>query len=210
MNSSKASMLRVAALCAVTLLAPRGLLAHCDGMDGPVIKAAQKALATGNVNLVLIWVRTTDEPEIRAAFEKTQAVRKLSPGAKDLADTYFFETLVRLHRAGEGEPYTGLKPAGRDLGPAIPAGDRAIDTGSVEPLLKALTDEVRNGVAARFEELRGKRSFRSDDLDAGREYVKAYVEFMHYVEGVYQASTNPGHGHAEEAEGDGAPSAHKR
>ena len=92
--------------------------AHCDGMDGPVVKAAQAALAKGDVNLVLIWVRKNDETEIRQAFERTVNVRKLSPEAKELADTYFFETLVRIHRAGEGAPYTGLKPAGRDLGPA--------------------------------------------------------------------------------------------
>jgi hypothetical protein len=27
-----------------------------------------------------------------------------------LADTHFFETVVRLHRLGEGESFTGLKP----------------------------------------------------------------------------------------------------
>jgi hypothetical protein len=37
-------------------------------MDGPVVKAAQKALETGNVNLVLIWVRKNDEGEIRKAL----------------------------------------------------------------------------------------------------------------------------------------------
>jgi hypothetical protein len=168
-------------------------------MDGPVVKAAQKALETGNVNLVLIWVQKKDEPEIRRAFEKTLAVRKLTSGAKELADLYFFETLVRVHRAGEGAPYTGLKPAGRDLGPAIPAGDRTIETGSTELLLKLLTDELRNGTASRFKELIAKKHFRPDDVDAGREYVKAYVEFIHYVERIHQASANPVHGHFEEA-----------
>ena len=81
---------------------------HCDSMDGPVVKAAQRALATGEVNHALIWVQAQGEAEVRAAFTKALAVRKLSPDAKDLADLYFFETLVRVHRAGEGEPYTGL------------------------------------------------------------------------------------------------------
>lgn len=196
--------LALVTFCALALLFPRGLLAHCDGMDGPVVKAAQKALATGNVNLILIWVQKKDEPEIRKAFEKTLAVRKLSSGAKELADLYFLETLVRVHRAGEGAPYTGLKPAGRDLGPAIPAGDRAIETGSIEPVLKLLTDEVRGGAAAHFKELIAKKNFRNDDVDAGREYVKAYVEFIHYVEGIHQASTNPAHGHSGEAEEGGS------
>ena len=204
----------------VLLTIPPKLLAHCDGIDGPVVAAAQKALEAGNVNGVLIWVQKTDEAEIRKAFEKTLAVRKLSSGAKELADMYFFETLVRVHRIGEGAPYTGLKPAGRDLGPAIPAADRAVGAGSLDPLLVLLTDEVRGGAAARFKQLNAKKSFRPDDVDAGREYVNAYVEFIHYVEGIHQAGTNPADGHFEEtpplgshgngpaAPGDGVAPAH--
>jgi Family of unknown function (DUF6448) len=90
-------------------LAQDRALGHCDGMDGPVVKAAQKALEAGNVNLVLIWVQKADEVEVRKAFDQTITVRKLGPEARALADRYFFETLVRLHRAGEGAPYTGLK-----------------------------------------------------------------------------------------------------
>jgi len=105
-------------------------------MDGPVVKAAQRALASADVNPVLIWVQSKDEGEVRDAFAKTIAVRKLNPDAQELADLYFFETVVRIHRAGEGEPYTGLKPAGRDLGPAIPAADKALEDGSVGLLVK--------------------------------------------------------------------------
>lgn len=112
-HSSPTSKLVLALLFAVAILLPRGLEAHCDGIDGPVVGAAQKALETANVNLVLIWVQKQDEPAMRKAFEKTLAVRKLGSSAKELADLYFFETLVRVHRAGEGAPYTGLKPAGR-------------------------------------------------------------------------------------------------
>jgi hypothetical protein len=63
-----------------------------------------------------------------------------NPDAQELVDLYFFETVVRIHRAGEGEPYTGLKSAGPDLGPAIPAADKAIEDGSVGPLVKLVTD----------------------------------------------------------------------
>jgi hypothetical protein len=190
------------ALVALVLLvlAPNRALGHCDGMDGPVVKAAQKALETGNVNLVLIWVQKTDEVEIRKAFDQTMAVRKLSPEAKALADRYFFETLVRLHRAGEGAPYTGLKAAGRDLGPAIPAADQALEAGSVEPLLKLLSDAVQAGTGEHFKQAVAKKNFDKNDIEAGREYVKAYVEFVHYVERIYQAAKNPAHGHYSENE----------
>lgn len=106
----------------VTLIAPARVLAHCDSLDGPVVKAAQRALDTRNPAFALIWVQEKDEPEIRSTFERTLAVRALSPQAKALADRFFFETLVRVHRAGEGAPFTGLKPDGLDLGPAISGG----------------------------------------------------------------------------------------
>jgi hypothetical protein len=183
------------------MLAPvsRYAVAHCDGMDGPVVQAAQKALAAGNVNLVLVWVQPSDEPQIRTAFQQTLAVRKLSPQAKELADRYFFETLVRIHRAGEGAPYTGLKPAGRDLGPAIPAADKALEGNSVEPLLTLLSDSVQTGVRKHFQEAREKSKYKQDDIQAGQAYVKSYVEFIHYVEGIYETAKNPVSGHFSES-----------
>jgi hypothetical protein len=175
--------------------------AHCDGMDGPVVKAAQAALANGDVNLVLIWVRKNDEAEIRQAFERTVNVRKLSPQAKELADTYFFETLVRIHRAGEGAPYTGLKPAGRDLGPAIPAADQALKSGDVAPLTNLLVEQMRTGLMDRYKQAMAAKGFKAQDIDAGREYVEKYVTFIHYVEGMYEAATRSVSGHYPESTG---------
>lgn len=183
----------------VLFLAPPGVLGHCDGMDGPVVKAAMKALETGNVNLVLIWVQKQDEETIKNAFEKTLAVRKLNSEAKELADMYFFETLVRIHRAGEGAPYTGLKLAGRDLGPAIPAADGAIETEKAESLAKLLTGLVHDGVVEHFKEALERKKFDKDDVEKGREFVKAYVEFIHYVERIYEATKKQAHGHFPEA-----------
>ncbi len=194
-----------ASLFAAIVLTAGGAAAHCDGMDGPVVTAARKALETGNVNLVLIWVQAADEAEIKHAFERTRAVRKLGPQAKELADMYFFETLVRIHRAGEGAPYTGLKPAGRDLGPAIPAADKALQDGSVEPLVKLLADTVERGVRERFEAANSKKAFNANDVTAGRAYVQTYVPFIHYVEGIYEAAHSPAHGHFPEMHESAAP-----
>jgi len=164
---------------------PTPARAHCDGMDGPVVKAAQKALAAGDVILVLHWVSAADEAQIRQAFEDTLKVRKLGPEARELADRYFFETLVRVHRAGEGEPYTGLKAAGRDLGPAIPAADKALEQGSVEPLVKLLTETLNAAVRESFESAMAKKNFNKDDVAAGREFVAAYVRFLHTAEKIF-------------------------
>ena len=115
----------IAVIVVVFAISPIRVLAHCDSMDGPVVKAAVRALETGNVNLVLIWVQERDSTQIQEAYQKTIGVRKLNTEARELADLWFFETLVRIHRAGEGTPYTGLKPAGLDHGPAVLAAEIA-------------------------------------------------------------------------------------
>lgn len=181
----------------LTGLALLGAFGHCDTLEGPVIQLARKALQTGNVNLVLPWVRAEDEDEIRHAFEHAQAVRKLGPEARSLADTHFFETLVRIHRAGEGAPYTGLKPAGLDLGPAVPAADKALEDGVIEPVINLLTDAVREGVRRHFHAAYHHRKFDVNDVRAGRAYVDAYVPYVHYVEGLWDAATGAVGHHAE-------------
>ena len=178
----------LAVVFAVLLSSSGEAQAHCDTMDGPVVKAAQRALATRNVNLILIWVRQNDDAEIRRRFVQTLAVRKLNREARELADNYFFETVVRLHRAGEGEPYTGLKPAGTDLGPVIPSADKAIESGSVAALLKLFDATAQADIQMRFNDVISRQGFNVSDVEAGREYVKAYITFMHHVEHVYEES----------------------
>jgi hypothetical protein len=194
--TAKASVL--AALSAALLLAATPASAHCDGVDGPVIKAAQQALDTGNVNRVLIWVQASDQAQIKDAFHQTLDVRQLSPSAKKLADYAFFETLVRVHRAGEGAPYTGIQPTGRDLGPAVVAGDKALETGSVKPLAEMLTQALHKRVGGQFKDVIAKKNFKVDDVAAGQEYVKAYVGYIHSVERIYEATASAAHGQAAE------------
>jgi hypothetical protein len=170
--------------------------AHCDTLDGPVVGAARKALDTGNVNLVLVWVQTKDEPEIRNTFQKAVAVRKAGGQAKDLADTYFFETLVRVHRTGEGAPYTGLKPAG-EIEPPIAAADKAIATGQLGPVAKLVADRMEQGLHKNFEAVMSKKGYKPDDVAAGQAFSNAYVEYVHYVERLYDAAETLAPEHAQ-------------
>ena len=170
-------------------------IGHCDSWDGPVLKLARKALDTGNVNHVLPWVRPMDEAQIRHAFEHALKVRKLGEEARSLADLHFFETLVRIHRAGEGEPYTGLKPSGSDLGPAVPAADRALDEGSADAVVRLLSEAVRHGVHERLRAAMSRKSFDVNDVAAGRRYVESYVPYVHYVEHLWEAASAPAHAH---------------
>ena len=189
----------LATIAVASLFAASPASAHCDGLDGPVVKSARQALESADVNRVLIWVQPTDAAQIKDAFRQAIEVRRLNPAARELADHYFFETLVRVHRAGEGAPYAGLKPAGRDLGPAVPAGDKALETGSIEPVAELLTHAVHKSLDGQFKEVMAKRNYRTDDVAAGQDYVKAYVEYIHAVERIYEAAANPAHGHVAES-----------
>ncbi|HEX9049651.1 MAG TPA: DUF6448 family protein [Anaeromyxobacter sp.] len=200
------SKLAFAAVAVSSLsLFPAPARAHCDSLDGPVVQTARKALESGKLNPVLAWVRSQDEAEIEAAFARARAVRKAGGEARDLADAWFFETLVRVHRAGEGAPYTGLKPAGTDPGVAVRAADAAIEKGSPAEVEKLLAGSVREGLHARFAAVKGKKR-PGEDVAAGRAWVAAYVPFVHWVEGVHAAAEGAG-AHGDVAEADAAPAA---
>jgi len=159
---------------------------HCDTLDGPVVTAAKQALEERNVNLILPWAPKEVESEIRKAFEKTVVARKLGKEAKEVADYWFFETVVRLHRAGEGAPYTGLKPAGLSEGPVIPKVEEAIEEGSPEELIRFLQHSIGEAIREKFEDALAKKNFDESDVDAAREYVEAFLGltlYSHYLYG---------------------------
>ncbi len=182
------------ATCMLCLaLMPAQARAHCDTMDGPVVNAAQAALESGNANLVLIWVKEEGEAEIRALFEKVLRVRKLGSEAQELADMYFFETLVRVHRAGEGVPYTGVLPAGTKIPDAILAADEAVATGKIEPLERVFPKGIPPEAKEKFEVVVARAGYDGNDLKAGRAWVEAYVIFFHTVEELAGGEPEPHH-----------------
>jgi hypothetical protein len=61
--------------------------------------------------------------------------------------------VVRVHRRGENAPYTGLKPAGLDVGPVIPEAERAIEMGDPDELVRLLSDFVHDEVKRRMDHL---------------------------------------------------------
>ena len=198
MNTTSIRRALAAAGLALTLGWAASAQAHCDTLDGPVVSAAQKALDTGNVNLVLVWVQKNDEAQIRDAFQKARNVRKAGGDAKELADRYFFETLVRIHRAGEGAGYTGLKPAGQ-VEPPVAAADKAIASGRLEGLAKTISARTEKGLHEQFAQVMAKKKYDANDVAAGRAYSSAYVEFVHYAERLYDAAETMAPEHAQPA-----------
>jgi hypothetical protein len=177
-------------------LHPSPASAHCDALDGPVVQAARTALAKNDVAMVLRWVPRDREADVRSAFDRTIAVRSLGDDARVLADTWFFETLVRIHRAGEGAPFDGLKPAGH-IEPFMASVDRSLAAGTADSVIADVTAHVGKGLRERFARARDARTHAEHSVEAGREYVAAYVDYMHYVEALHRAGAHGGGEHQE-------------
>lgn len=175
---------------------PQRVFAHCDTLNGPVIIDAKEALKKGDVTPVLKWVKKDAEPEIRSAFEKAIVERKSNEAA---ADMKFFETLVRVHRAGEGVAFTGLKPASA-IEPIIAEADKALETGQAADLTAKMSAHLTGQVNERFNRVFERKKHKDESVEAGREYVEAYVDYVHYVEGIHGALTGKSGHHHEEAE----------
>ncbi|MBM3255699.1 MAG: hypothetical protein FJZ08_05300, partial [Candidatus Omnitrophica bacterium] len=156
--------------------------AYCDTMDGPVVADAKIALEKSDITPALKWIKKEAEPELKTTFDK--AITESSKGEQEKikADAEFFDTLVRLHRQGEGFNFSGVKPAGTDLGPAVTGADKALENGSVDSLVQLLTEEVNKGVRERFNNAFEKKKRAEENTEAGRAFVQAYIEFVHYVE----------------------------
>ncbi|GMW01625.1 MAG: hypothetical protein AMXMBFR84_27620 [Candidatus Hydrogenedentota bacterium] len=188
-------------LAGLEIVLPSGAWAHCDTLSGPVVTDAQKAIETRDLDPVLKWIRPDDEEEIRSLFDKTVQVRQKGKDVQELVDMHFFETLVRVHRAGEGAPYTGLKPAGTPVEPGIEAADKALESESSGALVEALEAKLESSIHERLERTVEAKKHKDESVAAGRKYVEAYVDYIHYVERLHVVmSGTSAHGHEAEAD----------
>lgn len=185
---------------------PREAQAHCDSVNGPVVTAARQALETGNVKLILPYVKAEAEVELTAAFDHALQVRKLGGEAKGLADNYFFETAVRLHRMGEGAAYTGLKYED-DFGPALHEAEVSLETGDLWGVRAVLAGEIARGIEQRYHAVleARERAAREGTVEADRERAEAELLYEIYVHEIYLAAAGPApHGEAGAADQHGA------
>lgn len=196
-NFLTTSLFGILVFAVLFLAIPDDAAAHCDTLDGPVIQDARKALAAKDITPILKWVKPQDEKAVRAAFQKVLADKGKNP---EVAEHKFFETLVKIHRAGEGAPFTGLKPAGA-VEPAVAAADQALASGSAEALLHLITADVAAGIKERYQRAATTYQHKEESVAQGREFVEAYIEFTHYVERLHQDATAKGtHGEGHDAD----------
>lgn len=186
----------MAATLAFCMLYQQAAWAHCDGLDGPVVTDARAALEAEDVTSVLKWIPEKDEEEVKDAFEKALIVRAHGAEAQELADRYFFETLVRLHREHEGAAFTGLKPAGAAVHPAIARADASLVEGEVDALARDIAGAVESSIRSQFTDTLAAKQKQGESVQAGRKFVDQYVQFVHYIKYLHDAvSGDHDHGH---------------
>ena len=189
------SILMLTALLTIGFIFFQGnAFAHCDSYDGPVIQDALKALESGDVQPVLKWIEKDYEKEIVALFDKTTALKDQDVEIYEIVEKHFLETLVRVHREGEGAPFTGLKPAGTTSKIVIWS-DEALAQGDVNELADKIAAHLVNEIQSKFE--RAVKTGKTKDLSVedGRAFVEAYVDYTHYVEGIHSMIAGEG-GHS--------------
>ncbi len=165
------------------LLAPVTADAHCDTMDGPAVKDAIRAMDTGNVNYALKWVQPKYEAEVSRAFRMSMKVKDINADTKNLAEQYFFEILLRDHRAGEGVAFDGVKPHGWPVDERVKAADQSIALGNLEPLKGLVEPDKWPELQRRFQKVMSLKDFDVNRVEEGREYIEAYVQFFKFAEG---------------------------
>lgn len=179
----KKSLLGFVAAVVLMVMMPLTASAHCDSMEGPTVADGIKAMQTNNVNYVLKWVQPKYEKEITDKFNLSMKVRGLSPAAKELSEQYFFSEVVRVHRAGEGEAFDGLKPVGTPIDEKVRAADKSIEVGNLSPLEGLIEKGKMPELKERFEKVMSLKKFDVNNVKAGREYIEAYVKFFKFAEG---------------------------
>lgn len=184
--SIRKKLLVIATASALSLALTSPAFAHCDAMDGPVILEAQAALNSGNIAPLLKWVPAADEAALVSAFDKTIEVRALGNNARELADQQFFAELVKVHRASEGAPFTGVKAAGA-IDPAVQLADEALAKGEIDEALARMVKAFENRARAAFESTLEAKQRADESPERGREYVENYVHYVHYLENVHNA-----------------------
>lgn len=168
-------------LAAFFILSIFQVSAHCDSYDGPVIQDALKALEQNKVELVLKWVEPKYEKEITEKFEQTLRLKSKNAELNKILETSFLETLVRLHREGEGASYTGIKPAG-SMTPLVEMADNSLVVKNIDHVVKSVNDHLAHVLKTKYEKVMNLSKTKDESIEKGREYVMAYVDYTHTLE----------------------------
>ena len=172
-------------LFAILLLSTQSAFAHCDSYDGPVIKDALTAFEQQNVELVLKWVEPKYDEIITDKFNQTLKLKGNDEEINKILETHFLETLVRLHREGEGATFTGLKPV-NSMTPMVEMADNSLEKNDIDYVVNAVNSHLGEVLKERFAKTMELSKTKSNSVEQGRAYVEAYVEYTHTLEALEQ------------------------
>lgn len=184
----RCAVIVISILVSLCFIAAPMAYSHTEMMDGPVAKDAKLALEKNDIMPIFKWLNKETEVEGCEAFTKAMTLRTKGPELKELADKWFVETVIRLHRQGAGAP-TALKASGAKMSPAAKAADAAIESGSLDALNKVLSDAAAAALKDRLAKVQEKKKKMDESIDTGREYVDAYIDYIHCAEDIYTAAT---------------------
>lgn len=173
---------------------------HCDSLNRPVVTAARRALEASDADVILPFVPADGAAEVRDAFDRTLGHRARRPKRWPTAGSSKLPSGCTV--PAKARPFTGLKPAGLDVGPVIPAAERALDSGSPDELIDVLCVSVRDQVTQRHHHAMAFKTHAGEGVESAREYVEATLGLEVWAHSVYkQVLADPhaqlgGHDHA--------------
>ena len=145
--------------------------------NGPVRKAAEMALVTGDADYVLLWVLKESENTLKNLLEKTCCERNSQKYVQNNSPDWYFETVNRLFERSWKTDFSGRDSGGFDENPIVRMVQRAIESGEINELCRIVPQPERDDLMQRFIDLIHKRNYDLHNLAAGRAYVSAFLDF---------------------------------
>ena len=90
-------------------------------------------------------------------------------------------------------PARRAKPAGLDVGPAIPLAERALESGKADELLRLLRDTITTEVNERLARVKHLERTATGGVAQSREHIEAMLGFEVWSNKVYQALVGAAH-----------------
>jgi len=161
---------------------------HCDRNDGPVTRAAKRALETGNAQHILIWIQEDSENTVKNLLEKACCERTTRNDAHNNTVDWYFGTVSRLHSAYHGTHNLNISTKTPEEKAIILLVERACESGNFEDLSPVIPDDCTGEMRQYFDDVMKMRNFDKKNSAAGRVYVSAVVNFITFVYHLHSGS----------------------
>jgi hypothetical protein len=149
--------------------------------SGLLMRAARRALETGNADHILIWVPAGSENTLKNLHEKACCEHTIRTGRKNPAADWYYRKACCFHASwcGPHDLDSAAKtPEGKKI---ISLVEQACESGSLAEITMVMPATAREKLQQQFDDLRQKQTFSPEDICAGRRYVEALSGFTALV-----------------------------